>query len=312
MRYAMTRVLPDPAPARISNGPSVCSTASRCSGFREERKSSSAFGHSGLGPSAHHQRVIALDRLVHRHVWSAQCAAICHQHKWRSSQKLRAQIGDLALYVVARRSMARWLHLHAEACMGMPISRSVTSRSGSCSMELREARLPRDDSMTWPAPIRDRWSDAAGERVDAVEHRGGIPAGARERCYLRHVRIAAGIDGELETQARARDRPEALASQSTARRCSDLASGAGQMLTGLVRHSRRRPARADSCHASLARSRARDSTADHDRRSRRADARALARVPKADGRLTMAVYSTVTLLARFLGWSTSQPRRTAT
>ena len=34
MRLVMTRVLPDPAPARISSGPSVVSTAARCSGFR--------------------------------------------------------------------------------------------------------------------------------------------------------------------------------------------------------------------------------------------------------------------------------------
>ena len=39
MRYVMTRVLPDPAPARMSSGPSRCSTASRCSGFSLERKS---------------------------------------------------------------------------------------------------------------------------------------------------------------------------------------------------------------------------------------------------------------------------------
>src|SRR2546423_1612741 len=39
MRYVMTRVFPDPAPARISSGPSRCSTASRCSGFRFCRKS---------------------------------------------------------------------------------------------------------------------------------------------------------------------------------------------------------------------------------------------------------------------------------
>ncbi len=30
MRTVMTRVLPEPAPARISSGPSVASTASRC------------------------------------------------------------------------------------------------------------------------------------------------------------------------------------------------------------------------------------------------------------------------------------------
>src|ERR1700738_220040 len=34
MRAVITRVLPEPAPARISRGPSVASTAARCSGFR--------------------------------------------------------------------------------------------------------------------------------------------------------------------------------------------------------------------------------------------------------------------------------------
>jgi hypothetical protein len=36
MRLVITRVLPEPAPARISRGPSVASTAARCSGFRLE------------------------------------------------------------------------------------------------------------------------------------------------------------------------------------------------------------------------------------------------------------------------------------
>ena len=34
IRWVSTRVLPEPAPATISSGPSVCSTASRCGGFR--------------------------------------------------------------------------------------------------------------------------------------------------------------------------------------------------------------------------------------------------------------------------------------
>ena len=34
IRCAMTRVLPDPAPARMSSGPSIWRTASRCSGLR--------------------------------------------------------------------------------------------------------------------------------------------------------------------------------------------------------------------------------------------------------------------------------------
>src|SRR5690242_19201249 len=39
MRNVMTRVFPDPAPARIRSGPSVCRTASRCSGLSLSRKS---------------------------------------------------------------------------------------------------------------------------------------------------------------------------------------------------------------------------------------------------------------------------------
>ena len=35
----MTRVLPEPAPARISSGPWMCRTASRCSALRACRKS---------------------------------------------------------------------------------------------------------------------------------------------------------------------------------------------------------------------------------------------------------------------------------
>src|SRR3954453_7473837 len=38
MRWVSTRVLPEPAPARISSGPSPCSTASRCGGFRPARR----------------------------------------------------------------------------------------------------------------------------------------------------------------------------------------------------------------------------------------------------------------------------------
>ena len=33
MRQVMTRVLPEPGPARMSNGPEACCTASRCGGF---------------------------------------------------------------------------------------------------------------------------------------------------------------------------------------------------------------------------------------------------------------------------------------
>src|SRR5215217_4411203 len=40
MRWVSTRVLPDPAPARISNGPSPCTTASRWGGLRPASSSS--------------------------------------------------------------------------------------------------------------------------------------------------------------------------------------------------------------------------------------------------------------------------------
>ena len=37
MRWVRTRVLPDPAPATTSTGPSVARTASRCAGLRPAR-----------------------------------------------------------------------------------------------------------------------------------------------------------------------------------------------------------------------------------------------------------------------------------
>src|ERR1044072_2844613 len=39
MRCAMTRVLPEPAPARISSGPLLWRTASCCAGLRDESRS---------------------------------------------------------------------------------------------------------------------------------------------------------------------------------------------------------------------------------------------------------------------------------
>src|SRR4051794_4046976 len=42
MRCVSTRVLPEPAPARMSSGPAAWVTASRCSGFRPSRRASAA------------------------------------------------------------------------------------------------------------------------------------------------------------------------------------------------------------------------------------------------------------------------------
>ena len=47
MRWVSTRVLPEPAPARISSGPSPCRTASRCGGFRPSSRSATRW--SGRG-----------------------------------------------------------------------------------------------------------------------------------------------------------------------------------------------------------------------------------------------------------------------
>src|SRR5438067_9006073 len=44
MRYVLTRVFPLPAPARMSTGPSVVSTASRCCGLSWERKDNDGNG----------------------------------------------------------------------------------------------------------------------------------------------------------------------------------------------------------------------------------------------------------------------------
>src|SRR5688572_9536982 len=41
MQWTRTRVLPEPAPASTSNGPSGCSTAARCSGFNAPRMATS-------------------------------------------------------------------------------------------------------------------------------------------------------------------------------------------------------------------------------------------------------------------------------
>src|SRR4051794_3697860 len=53
MRKVMTRVFPLPAPARMSTGPSVVSTASRCCGFSWSRKDNAESG-SGVDLSILH------------------------------------------------------------------------------------------------------------------------------------------------------------------------------------------------------------------------------------------------------------------
>ena len=51
MRNVSTRVLPEPAPASTSSGPSVVSTASRCAGLSESISTRGGCGRDGAGAS---------------------------------------------------------------------------------------------------------------------------------------------------------------------------------------------------------------------------------------------------------------------
>ncbi len=62
MRVVITRVLPVPAPASTSSGPSVVSTASRCAGFRPATMAAV----SGAGRRAAGAAVLVEDRAKER------------------------------------------------------------------------------------------------------------------------------------------------------------------------------------------------------------------------------------------------------
>src|SRR2546423_2270993 len=71
MRCAITRVLPEPAPARISSGPSPVFTASRCCGFSCERKS-----------------VMTMFRQTFKHTicWNENCERNCECEKFHREE----------------------------------------------------------------------------------------------------------------------------------------------------------------------------------------------------------------------------------
>src|SRR4029079_8849742 len=70
----MTALLPEPAPARMRTGPSVWTTASRCSGFSEDRRSAAKFGTRIKGP---------------------ECGGIFYFEAWRAAaQSISAPIAD--------------------------------------------------------------------------------------------------------------------------------------------------------------------------------------------------------------------------
>src|SRR5262249_60094034 len=86
MRKVMARVLPVPAPARMSRGPSVVSAARRCSGFSCSRRES-------IGPFG---RFFVTRKHVSRGKGGAQIGAVerdCRtQEKMQSAGRSAAQI----------------------------------------------------------------------------------------------------------------------------------------------------------------------------------------------------------------------------
>src|SRR5213079_3107715 len=94
MRYVMTRVFPLPAPARMSTGPSVVSTASRCCGLsweRKDKKGTRYFNFTGMDSSSRWRAhgglpEVCLERVrlqPHRSGWDfesseLQLAALAH------------------------------------------------------------------------------------------------------------------------------------------------------------------------------------------------------------------------------------------
>src|SRR5919206_2387504 len=68
-RYVSTRVLPEPAPATTSSGPSVVTTASRCAGFRSARYCSgdATAIQAMLAASRVHHSAMDLEALIASH-----------------------------------------------------------------------------------------------------------------------------------------------------------------------------------------------------------------------------------------------------
>src|SRR5579862_3164635 len=77
IRLVMTRVLPEPAPARISRGPSVASTAARCSGFNLAMSDCDTSGvrREGSFSSLNGERLLRLGQVRHG-AWTAYRSTI--------------------------------------------------------------------------------------------------------------------------------------------------------------------------------------------------------------------------------------------
>src|SRR4051795_8567026 len=90
IRWVKTRVLPEPAPASTSSGPSGCVTASRCGGFNPASRSSTAAA-SGTGPRIRSgAEAMGLCDDVREH-----CAATAAQAHWVAIDEARLDAYDL-------------------------------------------------------------------------------------------------------------------------------------------------------------------------------------------------------------------------
>src|SRR3954451_9501763 len=90
IRWVRTRILPDPAPASTSSGPSGCVTASRCGGVNPARQSSTA---AALGTAPRIRsgaEAMGLCDDVREH-----CAAVAAQARWVSIDEAKLDAYDL-------------------------------------------------------------------------------------------------------------------------------------------------------------------------------------------------------------------------
>src|SRR5690349_4235453 len=101
MRLVITRVFPEPAPARINSGPSTCTTAARCSGLRAAKRSIGTRARDlGSGRATKNCPVRAYHRPAFAHLIlgasARQARGALDQHELRRG-KLRRDVLQLAL-----------------------------------------------------------------------------------------------------------------------------------------------------------------------------------------------------------------------
>src|SRR5437899_2043813 len=110
MRLVMTRVFPEPAPARISSGPLICRTASRCSGLSVSRN---CMGLGARNPESlfYRDRLREIARLIHvaaaadRDVVRKELQREHHHDRRQELRRRRHLEHDVSLAVQQRRQL---------------------------------------------------------------------------------------------------------------------------------------------------------------------------------------------------------------